>query len=143
MTNLAHMLDCLVDGSLVPYRDARNIPRLLDLAAPQARARDPERDQARSKLAKLLRAAVEGARLVADEQGYLEWLNTGAGDRYLEAAHQARRLLGGCMGDEGEEWCQLGRALADAVRWATLGTNPISEHGRKWVASLPRKDQAP
>jgi len=104
-------LDATVDGSLVPYRDPRGRPRLRDLASPRSSARrSPELDRLRRSLEKLLRAACSAALGVHDEETYRAWYLAHA-EPYLLASAEALSQLGGCIGDEGREWFDLGDRL--------------------------------
>lgn len=110
------LLDATVDGSLVPYRDAQGRPRLLDLSPPRAAAarRSPEHDSLRRSLTKLLRTACSAAASVHDEETYRAWYLAHA-EPFLLAGAEATQQLGGCIGDEGRDWFDLGDRLLAAT----------------------------
>ncbi len=119
--NPVHLLDPLADGSFVPYRDENGQIRLQDgsVSIPQLDIPVPGRGSGRKtalrkNLTKLLRAAEAAAANVKDEQSYRKWYSDHA-EPFINLAHESRGLLGGCMGDEGDEWYGLSYKLTGSV----------------------------
>ena len=86
-------LDDLVTGAPVPKQLGS------DRQSPEAR-------RVRARLTRMLRRATEAARRVTDSAGYAAWYDL-HGAPLTIAAGESRTVLGGCMSDEGDDWCRL------------------------------------